>query len=351
VFAQEVAAMPYGVLGQQLLSEGNKVQRAPEPSEVSSGCVFVDPAGLHHIQPPGGPSGAGGAAGAIYRAIGIDKDESFPAEVVAGVTKTGDAKYHMYTKQQVLGSSSSTVEAVVHVIHAVGPDFNDKGAAASSSSSSSSQRQPFTWEQAVAALANTYRNILAEFVSCGLPLLRLLPVSGGIFAGAFKDYMPTLTFEALQLGFTLLTSEHRTALLPTSISVVKNDEYGASPLPPHSSQPRVVLCVYPAAELAPFVEAGFKTHTNPLLSPSSALVASEEMEESSSSSPDDGPPLGAAAIETCDKGEGAVTTAAAPPAPTTAASTTTAAASSASWNAAAADDDDGSGDDVVEVSL
>ena len=33
--------------------------------------VIVDPAGLHHIQPPGGPSGAGGAAGAIYNFLDI----------------------------------------------------------------------------------------------------------------------------------------------------------------------------------------------------------------------------------------------------------------------------------------
>ena len=55
------------------------------------------PAGLHYIQPPGGPRGAGGAAGAIYRYLGIAGDASFSPDIVQAVTAPGLAKCHEYT--------------------------------------------------------------------------------------------------------------------------------------------------------------------------------------------------------------------------------------------------------------
>lgn len=76
-----IIARPYGVLGQQLTNHKNYIDVAPIPAAVP-GCVFVDPAGLHHIQPPGGPKNAHGAAGAIYKAIGISKDEFFPPVIL-----------------------------------------------------------------------------------------------------------------------------------------------------------------------------------------------------------------------------------------------------------------------------
>lgn len=42
----------------------------------------MDPAGLPFIQPPGRPGLAGGAAGAIYKWLGILQDRAFPPDVV-----------------------------------------------------------------------------------------------------------------------------------------------------------------------------------------------------------------------------------------------------------------------------
>ena len=82
-------------------------------SSITNHPGICDPAGLHHIQPPGGPKGAGGAAGAIYKWLGIDQDEAFTDDVIAAVTRPGDAKHHQYTLR---GREA-------HVIHSVGPDL------------------------------------------------------------------------------------------------------------------------------------------------------------------------------------------------------------------------------------
>ena len=85
--------------------------------------------------------------------MGIARDPSFAEEVVQAVKKTGDAKYHAYGSDR-------------HIIHAVGPDFRKKA---------------YNWEEAVDELAQAYVNILGEFAVCGLPTLRLLPVSYDAF--------------------------------------------------------------------------------------------------------------------------------------------------------------------------
>ena len=105
-FLKRCVLRNYGVLGTQLTLDGAIVTNAQPPSSLE---VFVDPAGLNYIQ--GAPSGAGGAAGAIYKHIGIASEASFPPPVREAVTAAGDAKLHCY-------------QAGRHcVIHAVGPDL------------------------------------------------------------------------------------------------------------------------------------------------------------------------------------------------------------------------------------
>jgi len=92
-FVASLPLLPFSVLGQQLSMDG-KVRSGVGPDALdSSGTVIVDPAGLHHIQPPGGPKGAGGAARAIYTWTGIESEDRFPEPVVDAVKVTGDAKY------------------------------------------------------------------------------------------------------------------------------------------------------------------------------------------------------------------------------------------------------------------
>merc|ERR1712046_168743 len=68
----------------------------------------------------------------------------------------------------------------------------------------------------LAALSKVYRNILAEFTVSGLPQLRLLPVSGGIFSGEYGQQLPTLTVEALRVGFRQLDRKMRVRVMTAS---------------------------------------------------------------------------------------------------------------------------------------
>lgn len=183
----KVQLVPYGVLGTRLLSSGG-IEDAADPPGPST--VIVDPAGLHHIQPPGGPRGAGGAAGAIYKWLGIHRDSEFPPDVVAAVTHTGAAKYHAYGDK--------------HVIHAVGPNL---------------RARQYTTEEAVKELAYAYANIFRECAQCSVPEVRLLPVSSGIFAGIYQQVMPRLTATALQEGFLMLSASEQQQVLGRDISL------------------------------------------------------------------------------------------------------------------------------------
>ena len=252
VFFNYLSILPHGVLGQQMTIGNTLLDVAPSPADVP-GCCFVDPAGLHHIQNlNGGPSGAGGAAGAIYKAIGIDQEQAFPDDVVTAVANTSDAKYHKYVKATSGGGGS--VE--VHVIHAVGPDLrkdadpvNEPGV-------------PYTREQAVAALGGTYRNILCEFLSSGKPTLRLLPVSGGIFAGAFTSEIPALTWEALRTGFSLVSADQREVLSEKSLGMCVFNEAELADY-------QLALAVY--ADDATRKVQGNTTHSNTQVTMRSAL--------------------------------------------------------------------------------
>jgi hypothetical protein len=251
-FAQSVTLVPYGVLGQQMKLDKTFVQHVPEPCSVD-GCCFVDPAGLHHIQPPGGPANAHGAAGAIYKSIGIDKAASFPEDVVKAITRPGDAKYHKYTKNVPragadAGTSTSGgvagagVEQLdVHVIHTVGPDLRTEPDPVGAPG------VQYTRAQAVEALALAYRNVLSEFVHRSnkgqLHTLRLLPVSGGIFAGKFMKDIGPLTMEALTAGFDLLSKNDQVALMMGK-----------------SKKNAVQMCIFAEKDLPLFEGAGFVHH-------------------------------------------------------------------------------------------
>ena len=72
----------------------------------------------------------------------------------------------------------------------------------------------FTREDAREELAAAYRNVLCEFHAAasgegGPTELRLLPISGGIFAGRFKGEIATLTMDALGAAEALLPREAR----------------------------------------------------------------------------------------------------------------------------------------------
>jgi len=167
-------AVPYGVLG-----EGTGGRLANEPDEETA---FVDPAGLLYIQ-EFGPSGAGGAARVIYRWLGIDSNEAFPDEVRDAITETLQAKFHAYGED---GSKKC--------IHVVGPNFGI---------------ERYTADEAVEELATAYLNVFTEFCKSKLKVLRLLPISGGIFSGPFKPRIATLSANAIVVAYERLDEDQK----------------------------------------------------------------------------------------------------------------------------------------------
>ena len=77
--------------------------------------------------------------------------------------------------------------------------------------------------------------MLAEFDASELQTLRLLPISGGIFAGAFRERVPRLTREALDAGFAQLPEATQQRLLSRELE----------------------LCIFAEAEFEGFVRVGF----------------------------------------------------------------------------------------------
>jgi len=231
-------------------------------------CLFLRACPIiFQLQPPGGPSGAGGAAGSIYKWLGIDKARRFPQDVIDAVAAPGDAAYHAYpiTHHQVAPPGGSSVGKVAHVIHAVGPDLRKPPPGAP-------QGELYTRAQAAEALAQTYANIFEAFANhCAMPttnldadaaedipgnescrVLRLLPVSGGIFSGPFLAELPKLTAEAIMKGFDLLPhAAQKQALV----------------------QSEVHLCVFADNEVPLFEETGFTFPTPSTESARTALLA------------------------------------------------------------------------------
>jgi hypothetical protein len=160
-------------------------------------------------------AGAGGASGAIYRWLQVSR---FPADVVNSLRREGDAHYHSYASPHFESRN---------VIHVAAPDLN--GCAGSGA-------------EAVGRLTTAYHNVLREFARSAKPSLRMLPISGGIFAGPFARQMPAMTRAALSQAWRTLASEHRTQLIRTGaridLCIFGTNDFAAfteefDPAPPH----------------------------------------------------------------------------------------------------------------------
>ena len=130
-----------------------------------------------------------------------------------------------------------------HCIHTVGPKLG---------------HGKYTDNEAVEKLAGAYRNVLSHFVRfaeskaaagpapTGTPVrLRLLPISGGIFAGEYQQDIAPLTLAALEEGIGLLTEEERGVLATEQGREGDAAEGGA----------QIELCVFLEVELADFKRA------------------------------------------------------------------------------------------------
>ena len=168
-----VKVVAYGVLGAQLCISGNIMQNGTMPDTLT---VVTDPAGERYLR--NSPRGAGGASGSIYRWLALHSNKPFPEDVTS--TPLGGAKYHNYDGKGV--------------IHVLGPYFRGK-------------KEDYSSKQAVDDLSIVYENIFTEFVHSKRCVLRLLPISGGIFSGRFSDSLPQITFQAIKHAFANLTPQ------------------------------------------------------------------------------------------------------------------------------------------------
>jgi len=202
--AMRLHVRPFGVLGTALTSNGIKKMMAEPPP----GLPVVDPAGLHHIR--NGPKGASGAAGQIYRWLGIAGDDAFPEPVRTAIQRPLQAKLHFYGPKACL--------------HVVGPDFRDR---------------KLSHEEALEELSVAYGAVLREFAKSSLGGLRMLPISGGIFSGPFAADLPLLSCRALRKAFDSLPNG-----MQRVVSVSRLD-----------------MCIFMETEYEAFVEA-FKEETD-----------------------------------------------------------------------------------------
>ena len=207
---------PYGVLGKQLTKKKAGEKKAEEikiaESPTADSYAFCDPAGLKYIKNESDVEYAEGASSAIYKWLQIKNNStvketinnSFSENVKKGITKETDAKYAEYTTSQ---------NKNVICIHIVGPDFrtaNDKN-------------EDIT--NAIERLSTAYYNVLIEFILTEAPALRLLPISGEIFAGKFKDIMHQITYQSLNMACAMIAS--------------KNNDYAK-----HLCEKELNMCIY-----------------------------------------------------------------------------------------------------------
>ena len=192
--AMRLNVRPFGVLGTRLTNGiVKKVAQGPVP-----GFPIVDPAGLPYIQ--GGPRGAGGASGEIYRWLGISENDAFPAAVRKSIQAPLQAKLQYY--------------GLNGCIHVVGPNFNGRSCSR---------------DDALGELTSAYGAVLEQFARARLGGLRLLPISGGIFAGEFGPELPTLTCAALRGAFDALPdrAQHVVSVARLEMCIFLESEYEA----------------------------------------------------------------------------------------------------------------------------
>eukprot|EP00438_Fugacium_kawagutii_P001945 Skav224092 [mRNA] locus=scaffold4565:20858:22852:- [translate_table: standard] len=180
----------YGILGSS--NQGKKVDPPNQDT------ILVDPAGLRYISE--GPSGAAGAAGANYKWLEINKAKSFPEDVKEAITEECQAKYHAYA------------EGKKKCIHVVGPDFRK-----------TSDDKDFTMDDAVEKLALAYGNVFEEFCTVGMRegirRMRLLPISGGIFSGPFKEDLPLMTARAVRAAYERLSEDKKQHIMDSNVEM------------------------------------------------------------------------------------------------------------------------------------
>eukprot|EP00940_MAST-03C_sp_MAST-3C-sp2_P001648 g1648.t1 len=227
-FMSKLKIVPYSVLGTSLQEGAFKVVNSPPQKDDKE--AIVDPAGLPYISGKSPISQAGAASGSIYKWLNIRDAPKFPSDVSKAITKATDAKYYEYD-----GSK--------HVVHVVGPDFRMSSQVlrsdiADCSKCDDSGKAKADDELGVRVLSRAYENVLRETAKANqkkkIESIRLLPISGGVFAAHFKSDMHFMTFSALMRGFSQLSEEEQDSLLRMK---------------------DIKMCIFLDSEVAPFERA------------------------------------------------------------------------------------------------
>lgn len=216
-FLGSIKAVPWGVLGEAMdVAAGTPWATKKEAPAPDANILIVDPASINVASDPNfRPAEAGGAAGAVYRFLGIDSNSTFPPDVVSGLNGTADAVYKRYGYPHAL-----------HVIHVIGPDFK--------------ALPGITDDEAIASLATCYAAVLTRFAKDHpSDLLRLVPVSAGIYAGGFRERMAELTAAALHTAAERIATEEPALF---------------QELPPNQGR-NCELCLFDPREAAPYAAA------------------------------------------------------------------------------------------------
>ena len=142
----------------------------------------------------------GTEAQAVYRFLGIIKDDNFPMDVVDALRQEGDVKYRRYFNKFSPDGDAR------HVIHALGLDLRDMD-------------PTFGRDKTLVTLTKTYVDILTEFIGTDCPMLRLTPLASSAFVGPWRKDLPELTVAALNAAFGELSSEIRVLLFKRKLEL------------------------------------------------------------------------------------------------------------------------------------
>lgn len=156
-------------------------------------------AGGFNILKNNSPSKARGATGALYREMGI---KSFCSE--AQKIELGGALVVYYQ----IGKKKK--KKTLAIIHTAGINFN--------------LVPDWEQEQAQESLNRIYTEIFCAHISTNRKKLFFPPISGGRFAGRFKEMMPKMQGLAIQKGFEKLSTDHQTQLLKSDIYLCLYDK-------------------------------------------------------------------------------------------------------------------------------
>lgn len=210
--------VPYSTMGTRQMSDGSFQKDLAVALDKSM--VIVDPAGHSYMTGDQELEDAGGASGALYSLIGMAE---FPDDVVSHCTHVTKAKLHTY---DFAGSAVQT-----NVIHVLSPDLWQYAVEVPwTSAIVDFKNQP---PQALMAVKESYINIFREFLTTDYKskTLRLLPISGGHFAGPYSNQHAQLTYVAMVRAINSIHPQDREKLKQANIEMcifVENEFAGYS---------------------------------------------------------------------------------------------------------------------------